>query len=843
VTPGILTRDEAAARAALVADVAYEVALDLTDPAAERFTSDTTVRFACSRPGASTFLELLDATDVRVWLNGAEITGAHDPATGRVRLAGLLDRNEVRVRARCRYEHTGVGLHRFRDPVDGETYLYTQFEPADAQRVFACFDQPDVKATFSFRVAAPDDWAVISNGAPVGVDGGYRVFATTPPLPTYVTAVVAGPYHRESAVHDGIDLGLWCRRSLAPHLDPDEIFEITRAGFDFFHRVFGHRYPFGKYDQCFVPEFNAGAMENAGCVTFLEQHIFRSRVTDAERERRAETILHEMAHMWFGDLVTMRWWDDLWLNESFATYMAFHALAAATRFRGAWATFANGWKTWAVRQDELPTTHPIVADIPDTAATKVNFDGITYAKGASVLRQLVAWVGEEAFFAGTARYFSRHAWGNATLADFLAALEEVSGRDLGAWSAEWLQTAGVNTLRPTWQPADGPAGQVFSAFAIEQTAPRRWPTLRSHRLAIGLYERDGERLVRTERIELDVTGARTPVPALDGRRVPPLVLVNDDDLAYAKVRLDPGSLATLETDLGAVADPLARALCWSAAWDMVRDAELPARRYLSIVLGNVAGETEIGVVQSLLRQAAGAVELYADPSARDALRRRLADRAHRLLHAAAPASDLQLAYAGAFIDAARDEKYLHALQRLLDGTLTIEGLAVDTELRWRIVIALAAAGVADDGLVDAELERDPTDMGRRRAATARAARPDPAAKEAAWERLVDPSLPFATMRAVMAGFNRADQGHLVAAFVDRYFEALPRVWAERVPEVALSFTEGLYPTPAASEELRARTEAFVAGTDVPPPFRRLLLEGADNVARILAARACDASAD
>jgi aminopeptidase N len=466
-----------------------------------------------------------------------------------------------------------------------------------------------------------------------------------------------------------------------------------------------------------------------------------------------------------------------------------------------------------------------------------------------VLRQLVAWVGEDAFFEGTARYFARHAFGNATLADFLAALEEASGRDLRAWSAEWLQTAGVNTLRATWRVDDRPTGPAgwspvrFADFAVEQTAPEGWPTLRSHRVAVGLYDRDDAKLVRRDRVELDVVGPRTPVPALDGREVPPLVLLNDGDLTYAKVRLDEGSLATLEAELGAIADPLARALCWSAAWDMVRDGELAAGRYLAIVLANVAAEAEIGVVQSLLRQAASAVELFAAPARRDALRRRLAEGAHRLLHAAAPGSDLQLAYAGAFIDAARDEKHVHALQRLLDGTLSVEGLAVDTELRWRIVIALCAAGVGDEGLVAAELARDPTDIGARRAATARAARPDPAAKEAAWAQLCDPDLPFATMRAVMVGFMRPDQPALAAAFVDRYFDALPTVWAERVPEVALAFTESCYPTPAASDDLLARTDAFLATTEVPPPFRRLLLEGADNVRRILRARAADAAAD
>ena len=547
-----LTRDEAATRSALITVASYQVDLDLTG-SDTTFSSVSVVRFGCATPGSSTFINLTAPAVREITLNDTPVS--LDAFDGdRITLTGLAANNVLRVAADCAYSRSGEGLHRFTDPADGRVYLYSDLETFDAHRVYACFDQPDMKASYELAVTARADWLVVSNMAPESTipagsapDGGALRwhFPPTPVMPTYITAVAAGPYHVVRDEHDGIPLGVYCRRSLAEYLDADEILEVTRQGFDFYHHSFGIKYPFGKYDQLFVPEFKEGAMENAGCVTFVEAYIFRSRVTDFAREARAETILHEMAHMWFGNLVTMRWWDDLWLNESFATWAGTLAQAEATRWTSAWTTFAQLYKAWAYRQDQLPSTHPIAADIPDIAAVEVNFDGITYAKGASVLKQLVAYVGRENFLDGVRKYFAAHAWGNATLADLLAALEQTSGRDLAAWSAEWLQTAGVNTLRPSYSlDADG----RFTEFTVEQEASATHPVLRSHRIAIGLYDRtpgDEARLVRRQRVEIDVAGPRTAVPELVGQPRPNLVLVNDDDLTYAKIRLDEHSLRTL----------------------------------------------------------------------------------------------------------------------------------------------------------------------------------------------------------------------------------------------------------------------------------------------------------
>jgi aminopeptidase N len=841
-----LTRDEARARASLVSETGYRVSLDLTGDG-ETFGSDTILRFR-AEPGASTFVDLIADSVQTVELNGRTLGGEVFDGV-RVHLDGLDGENEVRVVARCRYSHTGAGLHRFVDPVDDRVYTYTDYEPFDAHRVFACFDQPDIKAPFEFEVLAPGEWEVLSNmsaaSPPAQEDGARRWnFRPTPPISTYITAVIAGPYH---GVHDrtgGIPLGLYCRQSLARYLEPDEIFEITRQGFDFFQGAFEYRYPFDKYDQVMVPEFNSGAMENAGCITFNEAYVFRSKVTDAARERRAETILHEMAHMWFGDLVTMRWWDDLWLNETFATFASVLCLVNATRFTHGWTTFCNSEKTWAYQQDQLPSTHPITADMPDTESIHTNFDGITYAKGASVIRQLVAWVGEEEFLRGLSAYFRMHEWGNTDLTDFLSALEQTSGRDLHAWAKEWLQTAGVNVLSAEFDTKLEGTEEVFRSFAVAQEAPPEWPVLRPHRLAVGLYDRNANGLVRRHRVELDVLGMRTEVPEIVGLPVPDLVLINDDDLTYARIRLDPRSLRTVREELSSVQDSLARALCWAACWDMVRDAEMPTRDFLLLVLGNVRAESDIGMVQRVLGQTAWAIDVYGDPSNARAAGAAFATAALETLGQTEPGSDFQLAWARAFAGAARSEEHIALVRGLLDGTKTYDGLEVDTEFRWHLVSSLASAGVPDGAeLVRTEMERDPTDQGRRHGASALAARPLPEAKQEAWDMVTgDPSLTTAMQGALMQGFQQSDQSELLRLYVDRYFDAMPMIWKERSLEFALAFARGMYPSLVIEEEVADRTDRYLEDRPPAGPVRRIMIEGRDGVMRALRARARDREA-
>ncbi|MER5383731.1 aminopeptidase N [Streptomyces sp. NBC_00647] len=852
-----LTREEAQQRAKLLTVDSYEVDLDLSGAQeGGTYRSVTTVRFDSAETGAESFIDLVAPAVHEVTLNGDPLDPAEVFKDSRIALPGLLaGRNIVRVVADCAYTNTGEGLHRFVDPVDQQAYLYTQFEVPDARRVFASFEQPDLKATFQFTVKAPSGWTVISNSPTPEPKDDVWVFEPTPRISTYITALIVGPYHSVHSVYEkdgqSVPLGIYCRPSLAEFLDSDAIFEVTRQGFDWFQEKFDYAYPFEKYDQLFVPEFNAGAMENAGAVTIRDQYVFRSKVTDAAYELRAETILHELAHMWFGDLVTMEWWNDLWLNESFATYtsIACQAYHPDSRWPHSWTTFANSMKTWAYRQDQLPSTHPIMAEIRDLDDVLVNFDGITYAKGASVLKQLVAYVGMDEFFSGVQAYFKAHAFGNTRLSDLLGALEQTSGRDLGTWSQKWLQTAGINILRPEIETdADG----VITSFAIRQEAPalpagaQGEPTLRPHRIAVGLYDLDeggSGKLVRDERLELDVDGELTAVPQLVGRRRPDVVLLNDDDLSYAKVRLDEDSLAFVTEHLGDFESSLPRALCWASAWDMTRDAELATRDYLALVLSGIGKESDIGVVQSLHRQVKLAIELYADPTAREALLTRWTDATLAHLRSAEAGGDHQLAWARAFAATARTPEQLDLLEALLEGRETIEGLAVDTELRWAFVQRLAAVGRFDEAEIAAEYERDKTAAGERHAATARAARPSEEAKAEAWASVVESDkLPNAVQEAVIAGFVQTDQRELLAPYTDKYFAVVKEIWDTRSHEIAQQVATGLYPGIQVAQETLAGTDAWLASAEPSAALRRLVSESRSGVERALKAQAADAQA-
>ncbi|MEV7081821.1 aminopeptidase N [Streptomyces sp. NPDC093516] len=852
-----LSRDEARERAALLSVDGYEVSLDLRSAVGEdsgdgprTFRSVTTIRFRCNEPGASSFADLIAPSVTSVSLNGRDLDPGEVFDGCRITLEDLAADNELVVDARCAYSRTGEGLHRFVDPEDGEVYLYTQYEPADSRRVFANFEQPDLKAPFRFEVRAPEGWTVWSNGAGERSDGVWR-FAETKPISTYITCVVAGPYHYVTDSYsrtfaDGttleIPLGALCRKALAPHFDADDVFLVTKQGLDFFHDHFDYPYPFGKYDQAFVPEYNLGAMENPGLVTFREEFVFRGKVTQASYEGRANVVLHEMAHMWFGDLVTMEWWDDLWLKESFADFMGAFSLVGATRFSEGWITFANRRKAWAYRADQLPSTHPITADIRDLQDAKLNFDGITYAKGASVLKQLVAYVGEEAFLEGARRYFKRHAYGNTRLGDLLSVLEETSGRDMSAWSRSWLQRAGVNALTP--QVLLGPDGRV-EELAVVQEAAESHPELRPHRVAVGLYRVADGTLERYARVETDVDGARTVVAELAGADAPDLVLVNDDDLTYCKSRFDETSLATLREHLGSVTDPLARALCWSALWNMTRDALLPARQFVDLVLRFAGRESGIGVLQMLHAWAESAVTHYSAPARRATTAALLAEGARRELYAAEAGSEHQLAWARFFARTATAEADFDLLRDLLAGTATVEGLELDQELRWVFLEPLAAHGAVDEKALAEELARDDTASGERHQVRCLAARPSAAVKAQAWAQVVESdALSNAMVEASIAGFSQGSQRELLAPYAEKYFAALERVWAERSIQIAMHVVQGMFPSLQQSQETLDATDAWLdAHPQAAPALRRLVLESRDDLARALRGQACDQAAD
>ncbi len=846
-----LTRDEAQTRARVLAVDSYTVELDLTT-SEKTFSTTTTIAFTCTEPGAESFADLVGATVHEITLNGT----AQDPAEvyvdNRIRLGGLQEHNELVVSADCPYSHTGEGLHRFVDPADDRVYMYTQFEVPDARRVYATFEQPDLKSVFTFHVTAPENWVVVSNAPtpePESIGEGKALwrFPATERMSTYITAVVAGEYHAEFDTYRGkhgeIPLGHYCRQSLVDHMDTQELVKLTRQGFAFFEEAFDFPYPFHKYDQLYVPEYNMGAMENAGAVTLRDEYLPRSRQDASFYEFRCSVILHEMAHMWFGDLVTMRWWDDLWLNESFAEWACYHAAVEATDFDESWTGFTNARKNWALRQDQMPSTHPIAADNYDLQAVEVNFDGITYAKGASVLKQLVAWVGLENFLVGLRSYFKSHAFGNSEFSDLLNALEESSGRELDSWAKEWLQTSGVNTLTPGFEVDD--AGS-YTSFSVLQTAAVEHPTLRRHRIAIGLYDIEAnqqgvDRLVRRTTVEVDVDGESTPIAELVGTRQPDLLLLNDRDLTYAKIRLDERSLATVIGGLSRLDDSLARALCWGAAWDMTRDAELSATDFVTLVLGNIASETDAFGSSRIPGYAAQAVHNFSAPANRAALRKTWEQGLRRLLDEAESGSDHQLTFVRSFAAAAHSDPALDELEGLLDGSLVIDGLIVDTDLRWTLLNGLARAGRADGERIDAELRRDNTISGQERASAARTSRPTAEAKAEAWETaVVRDDVPNETQRSVVLSFMQPGQQEILRPYVAKYLEVADTLWEEKGTQRASTALEWLFPRPLASQELLDQVNAWLQESKANPAAKRYVREGAADVERYLAGQAKDA---
>ena len=846
-----LTRKEAQERAALIKVSSYEIQLDLTTDD-KTFGSTTKVRFQANQVGASTFIDAITHSVQRVILNGLELDVAKVSDGIRIQLDDLAIENELEVHATANYMNTGEGLHRFVDPVDNEVYLYTQFEVPDSRRVFAVFEQPDLKATFTFHVTAPAHWKVISNQAspaPIALDSTKSVwhFAPTPVISSYITALIAGPYvevrsQLTSSSGRVIPLGVFSRASLAEFMDAEYIFEKTRQGFEFYEKAFDQPYPFEKYDQLFVPEFNAGAMENAGAVTFTESYVFRSKVTDAIRERRVVTILHELAHMWFGDLVTMKWWNDLWLNESFAEYASTLATAEATEWHGAWTTFTALEKSWAYRQDQLPSTHPIVAEINDLEDVQVNFDGITYAKGASVLKQLVAWVGKEEFMAGVANYFKKHAYKNTELNDLLVELEATSGRELRSWSKLWLETAGVNTLRPI---IETDSNNLITRFEVAQTAIAEHPTLRPHRMAIGFYNLVNSKLRRVSRVEIDIDGSSTSIKDLVGLQLPDLVLLNDDDLAYAKIRLDQKSWSTALANLSNFEDSLARTLVWGAAWDATRDAEANPREFIQLVINNIASETESTTMLTLLRQLVTTAYQFVSPLHRNEVIGQVGNALLRLANEAKPGSDAQLQFIKFFAVFASTPDLLDELQALRDGTKTLTGLKIDADLSWELLAGLVVGGRADSEQIEAALAADNTSNGQKAAAGARAMLPTQKDKQTAWQTLTKTNeLSNILVDAASLGFVRVADASLLEPFVDEYFENAVRIWNSNTFKIAEYLIENLYPLPLASQELADKTSHWIDRPEIKeiPALRRILVESHASVVRALNAQKRDLTA-
>ena len=837
----VLTQTEAQHRATQISDVEYELSLGLQADARE-YEGEVRIGFRHARPAEETFLDFTGKAILHLEVNGTVVTDAVWSGHRLTLPPSLLrEQNSVQVRYRNAYDHSGAGFHQFTDPEDSLEYLYTQFEPFEAHRLLPCFDQPDIKATYRLDVTAPEAWQVITNDAAERTeetsDGRRRhMFAQTPRFSTYLLAVVAGPFRRFEDQHGEIPLAIYCRESWAPYFDPEEFFTITKQGLSFYEEFFDVPYPFAKYDQVLVPEFNFGAMENVGCVTFSERMIFRDPPTDLQRLNRAEVILHEMAHMWFGDLVTMRWWNDLWLNESFATYMSYFAMHEATRFQdGAWPAFHARMKAWAYQQDQLATTHPISGAVPDTDATFLNFDGITYGKGASVLKQLVAVVGPDGFRNGMRHYFKTHAWGNTTLADFLGALEHGAERDLQAWSQEWLEIAGVNTLAPVWTVKDG----TVARFSVEQSAPPTHETLRSHRLDLALFDAEAGGGVRQREPEaLEVAGPRTVVESLVGAEAPAAVYPNHGDHAYAKIALDPSSLAFVQDRLERFDDPFQRLLLWHTLWDMVRDQGFRSTDYLALARAKLPHESSMEITATVLGNVATALARYVPEEQRPAETAAAFDFCWERLYAV-DSQDGRIVWARALIGAAQEPERIARVWALVDAGTGLEGFTLDQDMRWSLAVKAVAYGL--DGAVrrlSAERERDKSDRGARATESAGAAGPDPEGKAAAWRRFhEDRGTSLHMIRSAMGGFFWPHQHPALDPYVTEFFAQVRDIFRTRDKDFASSYFGALFPHHLPRENVITQSRALLeALAEDEALLRRMLREGLDELERAVACR-------
>jgi len=841
-----ITQVEAAERSGIVKVSSYQIDLDLTT-GAENFLVKTTVKFSGLKPGATTFIDCVGKRVVSAKLNGANFDPKFDGET--VFLPAIAADNILEIEHEGIYSHSGEGLHRFVDPADNEVYLYTQFETGDARRMYACFDQPDQKATFTISTITPKHWEVISNygiESTKEIDGDRKhiQFATSQVISTYVTAIVAGPYtsvHDEYKGEKTIPLGIYARKSFFKHVDAENIFEVTKQGFAYFEKTFGLAYPFGKYDQIAVAEYNWGAMENVGCVTFHEDVlIFRSKVTERSYISRATTIHHEMAHMWFGDLVTMKWWQDLWLNESFAEWASYMSVSESTKYKHAWTEFNSVRKNWAYRADQLTSTHPIAVEMEDLDAVRTNFDGISYAKGASVLQQLVAHVGRDNFIAGLRKYFAKHAYKNTELSDLITELEATSGKDLTDWVATWLRTAGVNTLRPV-VTLDG---DTYKSVYVKQEVPPLpigSKELRPHHLFIGLFDLHDGTLVRRESIEVDIAGELTEIKEFARKKSADLLLINDHDQSYAKLRFDERSVETMKSYEGKLDDSLARGLIWASLWDSTRDGEMSATDYIKIALNTLKGETDISMITATFMQIDTAIWAYLAPQNRDAMRLAVANAAEAFLDQAKPGSDHQLQYARAFANNAFTPAQLDRLKAILDGS--INGLTVDAELRWYVFLCGVKRGIFGPKEIAAEGERDKTAHGKQYVAYAHAALPTREAKAAAFKSITTDDLSNTIHSYKCRGFNENIHCEILESFVDEYFDAILKVWESKGFEIAETTATLAFPMWAISDATVTKAQHWldVTGKDASHALRRSVTEGRDAMVRALKARAVDAT--
>ncbi|MFS3130458.1 aminopeptidase N [Nocardioides sp. Bht2] len=802
-----LQLSESIARRALLDELDYEVQLDLLD-AEEEFTSRTRIRFRSKR--GTTFLDLTPRAINAITLDGVAVD-VDLVRNGRLPLDLSEGSHELVVEAVMAFRNDGEGLHLSRDPADDRRYVYGMSFMDAAPSIFACFDQPDLKAPYTFQVRAPKEWSVIGNAPGTQVEPGVWHFERSQPLSTYFVTLVAGPWHLITDEHDGIPLALSARQSIAEHLerDAEELLTVTKQCFDEFHRLFGIRYPFGNYHQAFVPEFNAGAMENPGCVTFRDPLIFTSKVTRGERIQRATTVAHEMAHQWFGNITTPRWWDDLWLNESFAEYMGNRVTADVTEFDDAWTH--NSWsrRQWGLIADQRPSTHPVAGNgAVDALAALQDFDGISYAKGSSILRQLNARLGDETFFAGVIDHLTQHRFGNATMADLFGAWERAGAGELTSFTEGWLRTAGPDTLHH-----DAALRALVRLPADVDRPPH------DHTLSVALLDGDTWR-----RESVEVTSAETPVPAAEA------VVVDPDEETWALALADPASIDVLIGRNGGPNEPAIRAGLWNNVRSALHNAEVSPAQAIDLAAVTLVDEQVEDAFRSLVPWLLQkAVPLTRDPAA---ARARLHEAFRIRADSAEPGSTLQLGAMQGLISTASDVELLDGWRREIGLP---DGVTLDLALRWRIIDRLAVLGAVDETELAAEFRVEPSTQAAVALAGAHAALPNPEAKAWAWLRFTGAE--EATnyeLAAIGAGLWAGTDLSHAAPYQDRYFDEIAALPAVHSGWVLGEVADAFFPIATLSPDALTRADALIAEPGLDLTVRRRLVDAADELRRRLA---------
>jgi aminopeptidase N len=840
-----LDQTYAAMRAQQLSNVSYQLSMEV-DEQKPSFSGEVAISFTLAKANNSPVtLDFEGGEILSVNLNGNDISFQAEKWFLRFPPQQFnVPTNTLRIKFTHAYANAGDGLHRYKDAATGNVYLYSNFEPFNAHKMFPHFDQPNIKANFTLDVIAPASWQVVSTTREISItnvnEKKHWQFPATPKMASYVFSMHAGPYTVWEDNSGAIPLRLFARQEVAQYVDYKEWFLFTQQSFAFFNNYFSLPYPFKKYDQLIVPDFNSGAMENIGAVTFNEFYVGRGKKTDLERMKYGNVIAHEMAHMWFGDLVTMSWWNGLWLNESFATYMSYLAQEKSSQFgEKIWDVFFIGTKQWAYTSDQQVTTHPIELSVDNTAEAFANFDGITYGKGASVLKQLAYYVGEENFRKGVVKYLKKYSYSNTQLVDFMSEIAKASQRDLSDWAYEWLYQAGLNSIQLHYTCEQTKQDDIVQSMLLTQSAPDAWPILRRQKIQVGLFNLQDETLVSSARFPLVYRGVSTPINAADKLPCPAFAYPNIGDMGYAKVMLDEKSLSFIKNHFASV-DASLRLMLWQNLWDSVLDVKMPLSDYLQFVNNYIGIETRsdlISAVTAKLKSTRDYLWLMSNEHKTYAKELALIETiAYRQLLSAESASDVQKIWFDAFLQAAHTPEALAKIHAIVVGEETLQGFVVDQDRRWMMLIRLNQFQTKNYlALTKAEQQQDRSDTGQQMALACEAIRPDASIKVHWFQRITakEKNDKLAALRVVMGNLLPFNQRELRADMAGSVLENLQTLSAVNDDRFMFAFLGTMLPRACNPDNLQALQQAHELVGYLSPALNRSLLVGAQEEQRCI----------